>query len=80
METVIDLLNQYLHANTPSRLHKLDYRSDAVISTSDPTLNPTLDPLSRDPLLLCANTQLLAYVNVFMNDLLGLDQGLTYWR
>ena len=34
----------------------------------------------QDPLLLCTNAQLLAYLNVFVDDFIWLAQGLTHWR
>ena len=77
-ETVADLANQYLHAHAPSRPHKLDDRAAAVISAAAPTLDHNLVPLYQDPLLLCNNAKILVYVDVFVDDLLGLAQGLTH--
>ena len=36
--------------------------------------------MSRDTLLLRTNAQLLAYVDVFLDDFIGLSQGLTQWQ
>ena len=78
-ETVSELANQSLRAHPPSRLHKLNEGVAAVFSAAAPTLDPTGVPLSRDPLLLLlTNSQLLAYVDVFIDDFLGLAQGPTH--
>ena len=42
-------------------------------------LDPTLVPLSRATLLWCTNAKILAYMEVFVDYLLGLDQVPTYW-
>ena len=52
----------------------MDGRSASVVSAADPTLDITLVPLSQDPLLLSTNTQILAYVDVYVDDFLGLAQ------
>ena len=78
-ETVEYLANQDLCAHAPLWSHKLDDRSTVVFDAADSTLDPTLSPLFLDPLLLFTNTQLLAYVDVFVDDFLWLDQGLTHW-
>ena len=79
-ETVDDLANQDLRAHAPLRLHKLDGRAAAVISATVPTLDTTLVPLSWDPTPLHTNAQLLAYVDVFVDDLIGLAQCPTHRR
>ena len=80
MENVADLLNQALQEHTPLRPHKQDDMEASVVTTASPTLDPTLVPLSWDPLLLCANAQLLVYVDIFFDDFLGLAQGPTHQR
>ena len=77
-ETVADLENQALCEHAPLRQHKLDNKASAVASAASPTLNPTLVPLSQDSLLLRTNAQLLAYVDVFIYNFLGLSQGPTH--
>ena len=51
-----------------------------VLSAASPTLYPTLVPLSRNLFLLCTNTQLSAYVDVFVDDFLRLLQVPTHRR
>ena len=77
-ETVADLSNQALCERTPLRPHNLDGREAAVISSTSPRLDPTLATLSREPLLIRNNAQLLVYVEVFVDDLLGMSQGPTH--
>ena len=79
-ETVADLANQDLSSHAPLRSHNLDDRVTEFFGAEAPTLDPTMFPLSRDPLLLHTNAQLLTYVEVFFDDLLGLVQGPTHWR
>ena len=73
-ETITYLANEELHSHPPSLPKKLDDRAAAVVNAVSPTLDTTLVILSRDPLLLCTNAQLLAYVVIFVYDLLGLAQ------
>ena len=80
MESVDDLSNQALFAHAPLRTHKLDNRAATVVSAVSPTLDTTLVTLSWEPLLLCTNAQLLAYVDVLIYEFLGLAQGLTHRR
>ena len=76
-ETVTDLANQTLCAHAPLRPHMLDGRVAAVASSADHTLDPTVVTLSQDTLLLRTNAQLLAYVEIFVDDFIGLAQGPT---
>ena len=71
-DNIADLANQDLCAHTPLRPHNLDDRASAVVNATAPTLDPTLDPLSQYPLLLRTNAQLLAYMEIFVDELLGL--------
>ena len=75
-----DLSNQAIRSHSPLRPNKLNKRADAVVSAESPTLYPILVPLFLDSLLLWNNAQLLAYVKVFVDDLLRLAQGPTNQR
>ena len=77
-ETVSDLENQALCEHAPLRTHKLDDRETTVFDAEAPRLDPTLDPFPHDPVLLLINSQLLVQVDVFVDNLLGLDQFLTH--
>ena len=79
-ETVDDLVNQALWEHTSLQHHKLDNRAASVVSAVAPTLDPTLVHLYQDTFLLCTNSQLLEYVDIFVDDLLGLAQGPTHQR
>ena len=74
-ETVADLANEAFHAHVPTLPHKLDNRAEAVWVKPAPSLNKQLGALPRDPYLGRKNSQLLQYVDVFLDDLLGLVQG-----
>ena len=43
-------------------------------------MDPTLTPFPRDLLLLLTSAQFLAYVDVFVDDFLGLDKGPNHQR
>ena len=74
-ETVADLANEALRAHAPTLPHKLDNPADAVRVEPAPSLNKQLGALPRNPYLGRKNSQLLQYVDVFVNDFLGLAQG-----
>ena len=74
-ETVADLENEALRAHAPTLPHKLDNRAEAVWVKPDPSLNKQLGVLPRDPYLGRKNSQILQYVDVFVDDFLGLAQG-----
>ena len=74
-ETASNLVNQDLCVHAPSQPHKLDNKEPAVVSAIYPKLSPSLFHMSCDSLLLHTNSQLLAYVYVFINDFIGLVQG-----
>ena len=53
----------------------LDIRAEAVEPPPAPLLTPEHAALKRDPYLQRPNAKLLAYVDVFVDDFLGLAQG-----
>ena len=74
-ETVSDLANEALRAHAPTLPHKLDNRAEAVWVEPASSLNKQLGALPRYPYLGRKNSQLLQYVDVFVDDFLGLAQG-----
>ena len=74
-ETVVDLANEDLRAHAPTLPHKLDERAEAVQVEPAPSLDKHLGALPRDPYLGRKKSQLLQYVDVFVDDFLGLAQG-----
>ena len=79
-ETVEDLENSALSCNTHALLHKIYDMAEAILREKPPTLQPVLTGLTRYLYLMRANAKPVAYVDVFINDLLGLSQGRTHWR
>ena len=75
METVADLANEALRTHQTSKRHLLDIRAEAVDPPPVPLLTPEHAALKRDPYLQRPNAKLLAYVDVFLDDFLGLAQG-----
>ena len=55
--------------------HKLDERAEAVLVEPAPSLEKNLGALPRDLYLGRKNSQLLQYIDVFVDDFLGLAQG-----
>ena len=55
--------------------HKLDNRAEDVLVEPAPSINKQLSALPRYPYLGIKNSQLLQYVDVFVDDFLGLAQG-----
>ena len=74
-ETVADLANESLRSCQPSRPHKLDNPAEAVAPPPAPPLAKKHAQLTRYPYLRRTNGKLLAYVDVFVDDFLGLTQG-----
>ena len=74
-ETVADLANAALRCNTPTLPHSLDDMAEAIVREEPPTLQPSMAGLTRDPYLRRANSKLDAYIDVFVNNLLGLSLG-----
>ena len=75
-ETVADLANEALRTHQPSKQHLLDIRAEAVEPLPAPLLTKEHAALKRDPYLQRPNAKLLSYVDVFVDDFLGLAQGL----
>ena len=74
-ETVEDIANSVLRCNTPALPHSLDDIAKAIVREAPPTLHPVLTGLTRDLYLRRANANPTAYVDIFVGDLLKLDQG-----
>ena len=74
-ETVADLANEDLRAHAPTLPHKLDEHAEANLVELAPSLKQKLGALPRDPYLGRKNSQLLQYIDVFVDDFLGLAQG-----
>ena len=74
-ETVADLANKSLHSHQPSRPHKLDNLSEALAPPTAPPISVEHTKLTHDPYLRRPKANLLAYVDVFVDDFLGLSQG-----
>ena len=74
-ETVADLANEALRTHQPRKQHLLDIRAKAVEPPLAPLLIQDHTALKRDPYLRRPNAKLLAYVDVFVDNFLGLAQG-----
>ena len=74
-ETVADLANEDLRVHAPTLPHKLDECAEVVRVEPSPILDKQLGDMPRDPYLGRKNSQLIQYVVVFVDDLLGLAQG-----
>ena len=74
-ETVADLANDYLRSYQPSKPHKLDNRAEVIVPPPAPPLAQEHAKLTCDPYLRRPKAKLLAYVEVFIDDFLGLVQG-----
>ena len=73
-ETVAYLDNKYLRSHQPSKPHKLDNREEAIALPPAPPIAQEHAQLTRDPYLRRPKANLLAYVDVFIDDFLGLAQ------
>ena len=74
-ETVADLDNEALRTQQRSKQHLLYNREEAIEPPLAPLLTQEHAKLTRNPSLRRANAKLLAYVDVFVDDFLGLVQG-----
>ena len=74
-ETVADIANESLRSHQPTRPHKLDDRAEAVEPPSAPPLAAEHTQLTRNPYLRRPKAKLLAYVDIFVDEFLGLAQG-----
>ena len=74
-ETVADIANESLCYHQPSKPHKLDNRTEAIAPPPAPPLAQEHIELTREPYLRRPKAKLLAYVDVFVDDFLGLAQG-----
>ena len=67
--------NEALRNHQPSKQHLLDNRAEVIEPPPAPLLTQEHAKLTRDPYLRRPNDKLLAYVDVFVDDFLGLAQG-----
>ena len=74
-EMVADLANKSLRSHYPSRPHTLDDREEAIVPLPAPPLAEEHAKLTRDPYLRRLKAKLLTYVDVFVDEFLGLAQG-----
>ena len=74
IETVADLANPALRCNTPTLPHNLDEMAGAIVREAPSTLQPAPTGMTRDPYLRWANAKLSAYVDVLVDNFLGLAQ------
>ena len=71
----MDLDNVALRCHQPTQLHKIDSRTESVVSPNLMPLQPDLANITHDPQLQCWNTQPLIYLEIFVDNFLGLYQG-----
>ena len=74
-ETVVDLANESLGSHQTIKPHKLDQHAEALIPSPAPPLVKEHAKLTRDLYLQGNKTKRLAYVDVFVDDFMGLVQG-----
>ena len=79
-ETIADLANEALRTHAPSTAHKLDARAEKVVPAPAPVEQKCYKDLQRDPYLRRKRAPLLAYIDVFVDDFLGLAQGQRHRR
>ena len=79
-ETVADLANESLHSHHPRKPHKLDDRAESIAPPPAPLLAQEHAKLTRNPYLRRPKAKLLLYVDIFVDDFLGLAQGLRHRR
>ena len=73
-DTVAELANTALRCNTPAFPHRLDDMAEYIVREEPPTLQLELAGLMRDPYIRQANAKLDSYVDVFVDNFLGLTQ------
>ena len=71
---VVDLASKSLCSHQPSKPHKLDDKAEAIAPPPAPPLEQEHAKLTRNPYLRLPKAKLLAYVDVFVDDFLGLAQ------
>ena len=72
---VADLANAALRCNTPTLPQRLDDMAETIVREEPTTPHPELIGLKRNLYIRWSNTKPSAYVEFFVHDLLGLDQG-----
>ena len=73
-KTVVDLTNEDLCYNTPALPHRIYEIAEAIFLEAPPTLHPALPGLTRYPYLRRPKANTAAYVDVFIDNFLGLSQ------
>ena len=79
-ETVANLAKAALNCNAPALKNSLDDMAKAIVREEPPTLQSALEGLTREPYLRRVKKNLDIYVDVFVDDLLRIDQGPTHRR
>ena len=76
METANDISNSALCCHVPTRPHKYDDHTEASDNTPPPPseLKPSLAMLTHDPHLGHRNARLITYIDVFIEEFLGISQ------
>ena len=72
---MVDLPNAALCCNSPALPHNLDDMVESIVRETTPTFRPSLAGLTRDVYLRWSNSKPSVYVEVSINNFLGLDQG-----
>ena len=80
MDILADLANAALHCNTPALPHRLDYMVEIIVREETPNLQTELAGLTRESYLRRANANPAAYIDVFVNNFLGLSLGPAHRR
>ena len=75
IETVADIENSDLRCNTTALPQNMYDMREAIIREAPPTLKLALAGLTRDPYLRRTSVKPAAYVDIFVNNLLGIAQG-----
>ena len=71
-DKVADPTNTALHCNQTSHNQKLDDHAEALVISDYPPLQSYLAGLIRNPYLSCTNAKPTAYMDVFIDNFLGI--------
>ena len=74
-EMVVETANKALRSHQPSKQHQLDNRAEAIEPPPAPPLTQENAQLTQNPYLRRPKSKLLAYVDVFVDNFLGIAQG-----
>ena len=74
-ETVVNLANADLHSHRHAQTNPMYDRAEKLAIHPMPLLNPAVAAIPRDPMLGNHNADLLAYIDILVENLLVLVQG-----